>query len=693
MGVGFRKRGDLSFLRLGETGEGNNPLRLKWGAPGSCFFKIERMLSNLKPIPFSSEAVSSAGPASVPSVPGFKELFVENPLPMWIFETNSLRFLAVNDAAVARYGWSVEEFLAMTADQVRPESDLPSFLEYRRKVEFGMESGLKTGRNWRHVTKAGEVVAVDTAWHRIEYAGKKAIMVTIIDCSEARRTEEEVRELVNVLDLATDAIVVCDLERTILFWNHGATKTYGWTADEALDKKVHEIFQLDTDTILKCMSGLLGKGEWNGQMKHRCKDGTPAQINSRWTLVRDEETSEPKSILLINTDVTETKKLESQFLRAQRLDSLGTLASGIAHDLNNILSPILMATGMLRNSLNAEDRKMLQIIESSAERGAGIVKQVLTFARGADGERVLLNPKHLVSEMAKVMMQTFPKNFDIQTSIPADLWTLLGDATQLHQVLLNLCVNARDAMGEKGGALRVACENVEVDEHVAATNPGAHLGPHVCLSVTDTGSGMTTEVMEKIFDPFFTTKEQGKGTGLGLATTIGIVKGHKGFITIQSQVGQGTTFKVFIPANREGKSEEKKQEDVSALRGHGELVLVVDDEAPVREAIVSTLEAHGYRCYTAEDGTDALALFFERHAQIAVVVTDLHMGIMDGITLVRSMRKLAADTRIIVSSGHIHKENQATLNGLGVTSFLEKPYSAERLLRSIKAILTGPVPA
>lgn len=654
------------------------------------------MLSSLNPIPFSADAPPpQQQPAPAPStgLPGFQELFVENPVPMWIFESSNLRFLAVNDAAVARYGWSKQEFLSMTADKVRPEADVPAFLEYRRKVEFGVESGLKHGKGWRHVTKAGEIMAVDTAWQVIQFAGKKAIMVTIIDCSEARRTEEEVRELVNVLDLATDAIIVCDLERTVLFWNQGATKLYGWTPEEVLDKKAHEVFQLDTESVLKCMGGLLGKGEWRAEMKHARKDGTLALVNSRWTLVRDEETTEPKAILLINTDITETKKLEAQFLRAQRLDSLGTLASGIAHDLNNILSPILMATGMLRGALSGDDKKMLQIIESSAERGAGIVKQVLTFARGAEGERVLLNPKHLVTDMAKVMFQTFPKNLDIQTNIPPDLWLVKGDATQLHQVLLNLCVNARDAMGEKGGSLRVACENVEVDEHAAATNPGAQLGPHVCLSVTDTGTGMTPEVMEKIFDPFFTTKEQGKGTGLGMATVIGIVKGHKGFITIQSQVGKGTTFKVFLPANREAKSQEKKREDVSALKGNGELILVVDDEAPVREAIVSTLEANGYRCYTAEDGSDGVRLYFERHDAIAAIVTDLHMGVMDGIGLVRAVRKVSPDARIIVSSGHIHTENRATLTGLGVTTFLEKPYSAEMLLRSLKSLIGSPAKA
>jgi CheY-like chemotaxis protein len=211
----------------------------------------------------------------------------------------------------------------------------------------------------------------------------------------------------------------------------------------------------------------------------------------------------------------------------------------------------------------------------------------------------------------------------------------------------------------KAACCAFTCENVEVDDHVAATNPGAQLGPHVCLSVSDTGNGMPSEVMEKIFDPFFTTKEQGKGTGLGLATVLGIVKGHRGFITIQSQVGKGTTFKVFIPANRDAQTQEQKQEAASILQGNGELILVVDDEAPVREAIVSTLEANGYRCYTAEDGTDALALYFERRNQISVVVTDLHMGVMDGVTLVRSIRKVSQDARIIVSSGHIHKENQA----------------------------------
>jgi CheY-like chemotaxis protein len=346
-----------------------------------------------------------------------------------------------------------------------------------------------------------------------------------------------------------------------------------------------------------------------------------------------------------------------------------------------------MSCGILRRELEDEDTlKMLSIIEGSAERGAGIVKQVLTFARGVEGERVLLQLKHLVSELSKVMAQTFPRNIDIQTHFPPDLWTVQGDATQLHQVLLNLCVNARDAM-PGGGSIRLSAENVNVDEQLAGMNPGAQLGAHVVLRASDTGSGMTPETMEKIFDPFFTTKEVGKGTGLGLATVIGIVKSHGGFLTVQSEVGVGTTFSVFLPASLDTKDAGEDTKEETIAKGNGELVLVVDDEPPIREALVRTLTANNYRVFTAEDGSDALALYFQRRSEIALVVTDLSMGQMDGVTLVRSLRKYDPKVRVIVSSGHMQKENIVVLEGMGVKLFLDKPYTAEKLLRAVQEIL------
>ena len=648
------------------------------------------MLAYGTPIPFSNVQIEAAPSASgtVSDVPGYDVLFERAPLPMWICSAENLRFLAVNFAALKSYGWSRDEFLAMTMDRILPAKDVATFLEYRRQVE-SHGAGLNQTQKWRHKTKTGEVIAVQTSWQNVTFRGRRSLLVTIHDRSEHLRAEEESRELAHVLSLAADAIIVCNLDREIRYWNKGAERVYGWSADDAIGRKVDELLNIEMETCLKCMCALLEKGDWNGQMTHKRRENGEVIVNSRWTLGCDDETRQPKSVLLINSDITETKKLESQFLRAQRLESIGTLASGIAHDLNNILSPILMATGILRGSVSPGDRQMVDIIEGSAERGAGIVKQVLTFARGVEGERVLLQPKHLLTEMVKVMNQTFPKNINITTHFAQELWTVQGDATQLHQILLNLCVNARDAMSPAGGKLRVACENVEVDQQIASMNPGATVGPHVCFSVTDTGSGMTPEVMEKIFNPFFTTKEQGKGTGLGLATVIGIVKGHKGFLALQSEVGIGTTFKIHLPANREIRTEVQQEESLADLRGNGELVLVVDDEAPIREVIVGTLEAHNYRCYTAEDGTDALAMYFERRGAINLIITDLHMGTMDGIGLTRALRKLTPDAKVIVSSGHVNKENQTILEGLSVKSFLEKPYTAEKLLRCVKETLAA----
>ena len=630
--------------------------------------------------PMNSDPAKPSAPA-LEREASFQLLFHAHPLPMWVVDADSLAFLVVNDAAVRKYGYAREEFLAMKMDQIAEPEELPPA---GTPDVAGETRGASAA--WRHTAKDGSVLHVESTWHEISFDGRDAVLVLSIDRTAQQHAEERNREQAKLLNLASDAIIVRDLDQRLLFWSQGAARIYGWTAEEAVGAKTLDLFVSGKLQVMEAEVELLRKGVWSGPLTHRHKDGREVIVNSRWTLVRD-EAGTPQSVLVIDTDITETRKLESQFLRAQRLESIGTLASGIAHDLNNILSPILMAVSILRRDLSdPDDEKMLNIIEGSAERGAGIVKQVLTFARGAEGERALLQPKHLVSELAKIMAQTFPRNIDIQTNLPTELWTVMGDATQLHQVLLNLCVNARDAMGAAGGTLTVAAENVDIDDHFASMNPGAQLGPHVVLRVSDTGSGMSPEVMEKIFDPFFTTKEVGKGTGLGLATVIGIVKSHGGVLTVQSAIGVGTTFSFFVPASRD--AEVAKKEDAAAVaEGTGELVLVVDDEAPIREALVGTLAAHGYRAYTAEDGTDALALYFQRKSEIKVVLTDLAMGQMDGIALVRALRKIDPAVRVIASSGHFQKENLAVLNGLGVKVFLEKPYTADKLLRALRTVL------
>ncbi len=614
----------------------------------------------------------------------FQLLFALNPLPIYVFDNASLNILAVNDAAVAKYGWSREEFLEMTIEDIRPPEEVPSLRAYRRRVFSDSSSGLNQSLLWRHWKKDRTIIDMETSWIEVPWDGAVGVMVTCVDRSELKRAEERAREQASLLDLASDAIIVCDLEGRVLYWNRGAERLYGWSAGEVLGHSNLELLQLAPEKFAAAEKELLETGVWSGEVEHRNKAGANVVANSRWTLVRDEH-KQPKSVLVINTDLTETKKLESQFLRAQRLEAIGTLASGIAHDLNNILAPILMSVGFLRKSnADSEMETFLNIIETSAERGAGIVKQVLTFARGVEGDRVRLEPKHLVDELAKIMVQTFPRNIDIQAELPSDLWTIAGDATQLHQVLLNLCVNARDAT-PAGGRITVGAKNVEVDAHLVAMNPGAQVGPHVAFSVSDTGAGMSAETMQKIFDPFFTTKEVGKGTGLGLATVVGIVKSHAGFLTVKSYLGVGTTFTVFIPAAQETKSAAKEADPAPIAGGGGKRVLLVDDEPAIREAVMYTLQDSGYQVFTAEDGTDALALYHQRRDEIDIVLTDISMGQMDGVTLTRALKKLNPAVRVIVSSGHFQKENVTILESLGVRTFLDKPYTADKLLRSLQA--------
>jgi PAS domain S-box-containing protein len=396
-------------------------------------------------------------------------------------------------------------------------------------------------------------------------------------------------------------------------------------------------------------------------------------------------------VCILSRDVTEQKKLEAQFLRAQRLESIGTLASGVAHDLNNILVPILMAAPLLRDDLpEAEREKLLTIVQASAERGASIVKQVLTFARGADGDRVLLQPIYIVQEVVKIAEKTFPKSIYVCTNYPEDLWTVVADPTQLHQILLNLCINARDAM-PTGGRLTLDLENFGVDDNYVSMTPGAKAGPHVLLEVRDTGTGISPENIDKIFDPFFTTKELNHGTGLGLSTVIGIVKSHGGFMQVYSEAGRGTSFKVFLPANVSELAASLAIEAAPSPRGNGELLLVVDDENSILQVAKVLLEGQGYRVLTAADAAEALAVFALRMNEIELVLTDLAMPFMDGVALIRTMQKMKPGVRLVASTGRGGQDGRADeIAHLNVRASLTKPYNKNKLLTTLHDVLTQP---
>lgn len=511
---------------------------------------------------------------------------------------------------------------------------------------------------------------------------------TQTDVTEAKRAEQKIEEQAALLDIATDAILVQDLDHQILFWNKGAERIYGWQAEDAVGKSVNQLlYPQMLPEQLELQKILLATGNWQGELQQQTKDGRPIIVSSRWTLVRD-ETGVATSILIVSTDITEKKQLEAQFLRAQRLESIGTLAGGIAHDLNNMLSPILMAVQLLRlKSTDSQSQQWLTTLETSAKRAADLVKQVLSFARGLEGDRTLVKMEQLISEIEQIVRETFPKSINVLVDLPSDeLWQLSGDATQLHQVLMNLCVNARDAM-PAGGTMRIAVENWMVDENYARMNIGACVGPHIVLTVSDTGIGIPADIRDRIFEPFFTTKEVGKGTGLGLSTVIGIIRDHGGFVNVYSEPGRGTQFKICLPAVDVPEAQQSSQQTQPVPQGQGELVLVVDDEAAISEITKISLETYNYQVLTASDGIEAIALYAQHQQAVQAVLLDMMMPAMDGATTIRTLQRINPEVKIIATSGLASNQQTASLAGTGVKAFLSKPYTAEKLLKTLQEVL------
>ncbi|MEH1788686.1 response regulator [Nostoc sp.] len=505
---------------------------------------------------------------------------------------------------------------------------------------------------------------------------------------ERKLAEEKIREQAALLDVTTDAICVRDLNNQIIFWNKGAETLYGWQATEAWGKNASELlYDEPSPEIEAALLQVISQGKWQGELTKLTKTDKEILVASRWTLVCDEQ-GKPKSILTVDTDITEKKHLEAQLFRAQRLESIGTLASGIAHDLNNILTPILAGAQLLPLKFPDADertRHLLEILEINARRGADLVKQVLSFARGVEGKRITLQLRHIIVELGKILKETFPKSIEISTDVPQNLWMVSGDSTQLHQVLMNLCVNARDAMTD-GGTLSISAENLLIDENYARMNLEAKVGFYIVISVSDTGIGIPGEILDRIFEPFFTTKDVGKGTGLGLSTVLGIIKSHGGFVNVYSEPGTGTSFQVYLPAV-EG-METLSPEDLPPQIGHEELILVVDDEIAIQEITRTSLEAHNYKILIASDGIEAIALYAQNRDKISAVLMDIMLPSLDGLTAIRTLRKINPQVKIIASSGLMSDNKLSVLAAIGINTFLSKPYTINELLLSLQKVLS-----
>ncbi len=493
------------------------------------------------------------------------------------------------------------------------------------------------------------------------------------------------REHSILLDLITDAIVLCSIEGQVKYWNRSAETIHGCFGTGTGTHAVDFRDRFEDPHCREAIDLTITHGEWSGEFQLATQTGKEITIASRWYLLATTDGT-PPSMLTIDTDITKYKLLERQFLRAQRLENLGTLASGIAHDLNNILTPIVAITELLPlrlKNLDERTQKLLGTLAENSKRGRELVAQILTFARGGDGEHTILQPRHLLAEVVQVARQTFPRSIEISLQIEnSNLWTLAADSTQLHQVLINLCVNARDAMPD-GGELTIKAENIILTDEYPKLHPDAHGGAYVAITIADTGIGIEPELLGRIFEPFFTTKPIGKGTGLGLSTVQTIVHNHQGFVDIFSQVGQGTQFRFYLPANDRVESVQVES-IVPALTGNGELILIVDDEPSIREILGTTIESYDYQSVTAHNSQQAIELYRQHHHNIHTILLDYMMPGGNPDHTIAQFHSIDPHVRVILMSGLSADEIAAESHGEPATSFLAKPFSTRDLLCALK---------
>ena len=619
----------------------------------------------------------------------FLSAITENqPGLLWLKDTEG-RFLTVNKAFAAAYGRSnPEQIRGLTDFDINPK-ELAE--QYRHDDQRVMSTG--------NSTVVEEIVLIENkrVWHETFKTPVRDDRGRVIgttgyarDITKRKLAEQQLTEAFNfnqtIISDAAVGITAFKASGRCVLANESAAQTLGGTVPRLLELDFRHIASWHASGMLKIAEEVLAaKTPRPGEFHFVSTFGKEVWLESHFShFVQHGESH----LLHIFSDVTEKKKLEAQFLRSQRMESIGTLAGGIAHDLNNVLTPLLFAVQALKDKVSDEaGRQMLDILETNVRRGASLVKQVLIFGRGIKGERITVQPRHIGREIEHIVRETFPKSLKFESHCPAGLWTITGDPTQIEQVLLNLCVNARDAM-PGGGKLSLRLENTVLDENHAAANLEARPGRHVVISVTDTGAGMTREIQDRIFEPFFTTKEPGKGTGLGLSTTLAIVKSHGGFINCYSEPGKGSVFKVYLPASPDVAVETQSPAHQSSLpRGHNELVLVVDDEEPIRNLAQTMLERFGYRVLLAANGAEAVKLYNSRRNEIALVITDMAMPVMDGPATIAALQAINPNVKVIGSSGLDMNDGAAGAVNTGLKHFMPKPYTAETMLTTLLQVL------
>ena len=506
---------------------------------------------------------------------------------------------------------------------------------------------------------------------------------------EARQVSESLREQAQLLDMAHDGILSLDWNGTIRFWNRGAERMYGWTKEEALGAISHDLLHTEfPEPLADIEKTVETDGHWEGELSHTHKNGSKLRVASRWAIRRAAANQRP-GILEITTDITEQRRIEEQLRHTQKLESLGVLAGGVAHDFNNLLTGILGNSSLALDNLgpNHPIRSMLQEVMRAAERAADLTRQLLAYAGKGRFIMRTLDLSDLVREISGLVQTSLPKQAQLRMQLSEDLPGIDADPGQLQQIVMNLVINGAEAIGPEGGSVLVRTFVQEVDrDYIATMSSAGELlkpGRYVALEVHDTGVGMDEATLARVFDPFFTTKFAGRG--LGLSAVLGIVRAHQGALKVYSQPGQGTTFKTLFPASAHPVLREAAAPKPQ-LNGAG-TVLVVDDEDIVRLTARHALERYGYRTVLAGDGKAALEAFRARSGDVALVLLDLTMPVMNGEETLRQLQALDPRVKVLLTSGYNEVEAVQRFAGKGLAGFIQKPYTAAALAEKVKEVL------
>ncbi len=508
--------------------------------------------------------------------------------------------------------------------------------------------------------------------------------------SELEREERDaqMRKQASILRRTHDAIIVRTLDQKVAYWNEGAERLYGWKAEEALGRPIADLLYVYEPALMEVHNAVMEVGEWRGQIVHKCRDGQLITVETHWTLLRDDK-GEPEGIVSSSVDVTARQDLEERLRQTQRLESIGQLSGGIAHDFNNLLTVILGGTELLEEYIGQNERavSLLAMTRTAANRGADLTREMLAFSRRQTLQPRVMNVSSLLEASRQMLKRALHERIDLRIIPASDLWTALVDPAQLENALLNLSINARDAMPD-GGLLTIETANCTLDQEYADQNPGVLPGQYVRISLTDTGMGIPPEHIERIFEPFFTTKEVGKGTGLGLSMVYGFIKQSGGHIKVYSELEHGTCFKLYLPkAGDMAEAADLPSLDEEIQTGSG-TVLVVEDEAMLREIARSHLASLGFTAILAGDSAEALQAL-ELNPEIDLLFTDVMLpGTRNGRELAEEIRRIRPEIKVVFTSGYPENATNA-VEPLGPSvHWLAKPYTKRELARILQSALT-----